>query len=61
MHALLLGDPLHRLAELLHRDPGLVLDGGEGLDQRRRQHPAEVRDHRGDLPIRVGHQPRQIR
>ena len=32
----------------LGRDPRLVLEGGEGAEQRRRQHTAEVGDHRAD-------------
>ena len=39
---------LHRLAEVFGRDPGLVLEGHEGLDQRRGQDAAEV----GDRPPR---------
>ena len=42
-------DLRHRLAELLERDPGLVLNRGERLDERSGEHAAEVRDHRGDL------------
>ena len=44
--AVALGDALHSTAELLHRDAGLVLERGEGLDQVVRQDAAEVADHR---------------
>jgi hypothetical protein len=57
--AVLLLDPRHRLGQLLERDAGLVLDGGEGLDERRGEHAAEVRDHGRD-PARLAH-PRQSR
>ncbi len=43
-----LGDRLHRPAERLAGDPGLVLEGGERVDQRGRQDAAEVGDHRPD-------------
>ena len=44
-------DPRHRLAELLERDAGVVLDRGEGLDQRRGQHAAEVGDDGGRCAV----------
>ncbi len=52
--AILFLDPGHRLAELLERDAGLVLDGGEGLDEGSGEHPAEVRDDGRD-PGRLAH------
>ena len=48
-----LGGRLHPLAEDLGGDPGLVLEGHEGLDQRRGQDAAEVGDHRLDLVARA--------
>ena len=48
MGAVALGDRLHRAAERRGRDPGPVLKGRERVHQRRRQHAAEVGDHRPD-------------
>jgi hypothetical protein len=48
MVAVALGDRLHRRSERCGRDPGLVLEGGERVHQRRRQHPTEVGDDRLD-------------
>jgi len=44
--AVALRHALHRRTERLHRDPGLVLEGDERLDQRCGEHAAEVGDDR---------------
>ena len=49
--ALALRDARHRPAERLHRDSGVVLQRGERADERRGEHPAEIRDHRLDHAV----------
>ena len=52
--ALPLRDPLHRDAQGLGRDPGLVLKGEERAEERRREYAAEVGDDRADRHSQAG-------
>jgi hypothetical protein len=58
VHAVVLLDLAHRLAQCLHGDAGLVLDRGERLDQRTGEDTSEVGDDGRDLGA---HAARQIR